>query len=314
MRRWISFTALMIFLFAVLGWMAGAVNFAQEPTFEPKGKRIGSSLLKNVGFEENIPDKGGTFDPAVWGVAEGKAVKGTAKIVEEHPELIQVVGSEKGVVPYEGERMLKIDAHLYLKTNIRQYYPQPILQGKLVQEVALYPYSEKYLQQFEIRGKRDRGIKGKKDPEGVRGNQFFALKYSDEKMMLVVTTGREWKHGRHIIWKEYPALPHRKWSLVKVMLEKVAPAQDEEGRTISRWKLTLNVNGKLLYESGREGEPYVQYYQSADFLVIGDDYVLPEGKDPSKNEMKPTSGDSFGVVYVDAANAFYDVAQLGSPI
>jgi hypothetical protein len=87
---------------------------------------------------------------------------GTAEVIEEHPELVSVVGMEQGVAPYEGNRMLKIDARLHLKANVRQFYRHPITDGKLVQEVALYPYSEKYLQQLEIRGKRDPGIKGKK--------------------------------------------------------------------------------------------------------------------------------------------------------
>ncbi len=132
---------------------------------------------------------------------------------------------------------------------------------------------------------------------------MFALKYTHEKMLLVVTTGEEaTKQGRHIICKEYPPLPPKRWSLLRVVLEKVSPTRDKWGREIEEWKLSLYVNGQLLYESGRGGEPYVQYFRSADFVVIGDDYVLPEGK--TKNVIGPTTGDSFGVVYVDAARAF----------
>jgi len=277
------------------------------PSAEGKDDELkgGEALLQNTGFEETIPDKGGTLDPQAWAVAEGKTVPGTDRVIEEKPELVSVVGSEQGVVPYEGNRMLKIDARLYLKTHVRQLYFYPVKEGKLVQEVALYPYSEEYLQQIEIRGKHDPGIKGKKDPEkGVRGNQLFSLKYSHEKMLLVVTTGSEWKHGRHIIWKEFPPLPLKKWSLVKLVLEKASSTKDEFGRTISQWKLSLYLDGKLLYESGRKWEPYIQYFQSADFVVIGDDYVLPEDKPPEENRLGPTTGDSFGVVYVDAAKAF----------
>jgi len=268
----------------------------------------GKAFLQNTGFEETVLDKGGTLDPKIWQVAEGKTVPGTAHVIEEKPELVSVVGSEQGVIPYEGNKMLKIDARLYLKTNIRQSYPQPVTEGKLIQEIALYPYSERYLQQFEIRGRHDKGIKGKKDPErGIRGNQLFSFKYSNEKILLVVTTGQKWKRGRHIIWKEFPPLPLKKWSLVKVVLEKVQPTKDEFGRTISQWKLSLYLNGKLLYESGREGEPYIQYFQSADFVVIGDDYVLPENKPAEKNHLGPTTGDGFGVVYVDSARAFWKI-------
>jgi hypothetical protein len=64
------------------------------------------------------------------------------------------------------------------------------------------------------------------------------------------------------------------------------------------------LNGKLLYESGRPGEPYIQYFQSVDFMVIVDDDVLREGEPAEKNRLGPTTGESFGVVYVDSARAF----------
>ncbi len=93
------------------------------------------------------------MDPAVWGITEGKTEKGTDNVIEELPGLIQVVGSEGNVVPPEGKRMLKIDAWLYVKANIRQYYPEPISKGKLTQIINFYPAGEKegkYLQQVEI--------------------------------------------------------------------------------------------------------------------------------------------------------------------
>jgi len=86
-------------------------------------------LLNNTGFEETIPDEGDsgrTFDPAAWGVCEGKTEKGTCNVIVEWPTLIQVVSNENGVSPYAGEKMLKIDARLYVKTNVRQYYAQRI--------------------------------------------------------------------------------------------------------------------------------------------------------------------------------------------
>jgi len=110
--------------------------------------------------------------------------------------------------------MLIIDARLYVKTNIRQYYSQPINKGKLVQKIALYPFSNEYLQQIEIRGTRDKGRRGYKKGEGeggIRGKQLFSLKYSLLGMLLVVTTGKETKNGRHIIWKELPPLPQKQW-------------------------------------------------------------------------------------------------------
>jgi len=266
-------------------------------------------LLKNTGFEEVIPDKGDngkTFDPAIWDVVEGKTEKGTANVIEEWPGLIQVVSKENGVLPYEGNKMLKIDARLYVKTNIRQFYSQPISEGKLVQEIFLYPFSNEYLQQIEIRGTRDKGRTGYKkgEEEGIRGNQLLSLKYSHLGMLLVVTTGKETKNGRHIIWKELPALPQNQWSKIKIVLEKVEPGRDEIGE-FSQFKLSLYLNDKLLYQSGRPNEPYVQFFSSADFVVIGDDYVLPEGKSQDKDKiMGPTTGDSFGIIYYDLANAW----------
>jgi len=201
-----------------------------------------------------------------------------------------------------------VDARLYLKTNIRQYYSQPISKGKLVQETALYPFSDEYLQQIEIRGTRDKGRRGYKkgEKEGIRGNQLFSLKYSHLGMLLVVTTGKETKNGRHIIWKEFPALPQKQWSKIKIVLEKAEPGRDEIGE-FSQFKLSLWVNDKLLYQSGRPNEPYIQFFSSADFVVIGDDYVLPEGKKQEKDKiMGPTTGDSFGIVYYDNASAYLE--------
>jgi hypothetical protein len=117
-------------------------------------------LLKNISFEEIIPDKGDngkTFDPDKWGVCEGKTEKGTANVIEEYPELIQVVSKENSVLPYEGNKMLKIDARLYIKTNVRQYYNQSVADGKLVQEIYLYPFIDEYLQQIEVRETKDKG-------------------------------------------------------------------------------------------------------------------------------------------------------------
>jgi hypothetical protein len=270
-------------------------------------------LLKNMSFEKIIPDKGdngNTSDPVSWFVVEGKTEKGTYNVIKERPELIQVVSNENGVSPYKGNKMVKIDARLYVKTNIRQYYASTINEGILVQQIALYPLSDEYLQQIEIRGDRDkdRGYRGNEngnenEEEGVRGNQLFALKYSHEKMLLVVTTGEEVKNGRHIVWKEFPPLPAKQWSKIRIILEKVDDGKDEKG-TFSQFKLTLYINGKLLYQSGRQDEPYIQFFKSADFIVIGDDYVLPEDKSPEKNKMTPTAGDSYGIVYYDGVYAW----------
>jgi len=161
------------------------------------------------------------------------------------------------------------------------------------------------LQQIEIRGTRDEGRGGYKagNEEGIRGNQLFALKYSHEGMLLVITTGEEAMRGRHIIWKEFPPLPAKQWSKIRIILEKAEDGKDEVG-TFSQFKMTLYVNGKLLYQSGRQSEPHIQFFKSADFIVIGDDYVLPEDKGPDENKMTPTSGDSYGTIYYDLANAW----------
>ena len=229
-------------------------------------------LLKNSGFEDAIPDQGDngkTFDPAIWIVAKGKTEKGTANVIEEWPGLIQVVSKENEVLPYEGDRMLKIDARLYIKTNSRQYYTQPIREGKFVQEIALHPFSNEYLQQIEIRGTTDKNRQYKEGTTdiGIRGNQLFSLKYSHLGMLLVVATGEETKNGKHIIWKEYPALPKKQWSKIKIFLEKAGPGRDEIGE-FSQFKLSLYVNDKLLYQSGEANKPYIQFFSSADFLSL----------------------------------------------
>lgn len=120
--------------------------------------------LKNWGFEETVTDKDGTLDPSGWDVTEGEAIKGTDNVPpdKEQPALVQVVGAEGNIRPCDGDRMLKIDARLHLKSSVHQPYLQPISEGRLVQELAVYPLSEEYVQQIEVRGERDfKGIEGK---------------------------------------------------------------------------------------------------------------------------------------------------------
>jgi hypothetical protein len=62
----------------------------------PSGAQL---YLKNPSFEETVPDKDHTLDPADWLVTEGKTREGTHDVIEEMPELVQVVGAERQIRP-----------------------------------------------------------------------------------------------------------------------------------------------------------------------------------------------------------------------
>ncbi len=63
--------------------------------------------------------------------------------------------------------MLKVDARLRLKSSVRQYYSQPVSGGRLIRELAVYPFQGEYVQQIEIRGRPDF--------REVEGNEMFHL-------------------------------------------------------------------------------------------------------------------------------------------
>jgi hypothetical protein len=248
--------------------------------------------LKNPSFEETIPDKDHTLDPADWLVTEGKTRKGTHDVIEEMPELVQVVGAERQIRPCDGNKMLRIDARLTLKSSVIQYYPEPISAGRLVQELAVHPLAgQDYVQQIEIRGKRDF--------RGVEGLEIFHLRWTDEGMLLRVRTGRPDFKGQSGFYRVFPPLPNDRWSFIRITLEKAIPTRDQEGRTVSQWKLRVEVNGQALFDSERE-QVYAQYIQSAEFVFIGDETM--SGK---TYKLKPSNtGDGIGIVYYDAVRAW----------
>jgi len=232
------------------------------------------------------------LDPAGWLVTEGKTTKGTHDVIKEMPELVQVVGAERQIRPCDGNKMLKIDARLTLKSSIIQYYLQPISAGRLVQELAVHPLAgREYVQQIEIRGERDF--------KGVEGLEMFHLRWTDEGLLLRVRTGRPDFQGQSGFYRVFPALPNDRWSFIRITLEKTIPTRDQEGRTVSQWKLRVEVNGQTLFDSDRE-QVYAQYIQSAEFVFIGDETM--SGK---TQKLKPSStGDGIGIVYYDAVRAW----------
>jgi len=255
----------------------------------PSGAQL---YLKNPSFEETIPDKDHSLDPADWLVTEGKTRKGTHNVIEEMPELVQVVGAERQIYPCEGNKMLKIDARLTLKSSVIQYYPEPTSAGRLIQELAVHPIpGEEYAQQIEIRGERDF--------KGVEGLEMFHLRWTDEGMLLRVRTGSPDFQGQSGFYRVFPPLPNDRWSFIRITLEKTIPTRDQEGRTVSQWKLRVEVNGQTLFDSDRE-QVYAQYIQSAEFVFIGDETM--SGK---TQKLKPSStGDGIGIVYYDAVRAW----------
>ncbi len=247
-------------------------------------------ILKNPGFERTIQDKDKTLDPADWEVTEGKTVKGTHKVTKEIPALVQVVAKEGQIRPYEGSRMLKIDARLTLKSSVIQYYPHPISKGRLIQELAVYPTGDEYLQQIEIRGKRDF--------KGVEGKEIFHLRWTDKGLLLRIRRGRPDFKGQFGFNKTFAPLPKNQWSFIRITLEKTTPARERKRKLISQWKLTVEVNGKTLFDSDKE-KVYAQYIKSAEFVFIGDETM--SGKTRKLNP--GGTGDGIGIVYYDAVRA-----------
>lgn len=189
-------------------------------------------MLRNGGFEVTVQDRDGAFDPAVWGVVEGKTRKGTGNVIREKPELVQVVtASEPFIQPFEGEKMLRVGARLRLKSSVHQFYQQPISDGALHQRLAVYPASGEYLQQIEVRGQPDF--------REVEGKELFHLRFADAGVLLRVRTGRPDFKGQSGFWKIFPPLPRGEWSQVAIWLSKTDPTRDGQGRTVSQWKLFI---------------------------------------------------------------------------
>ncbi len=295
MRSWqrilgLGIVTLFTLLIASCGNLPSPVPMATVPMATVACSENAKPYLKNPSFEETIPDKDGTLDPQDWVVTEGKTVKGTHDVIKERPSLVQVVGPEASIRPYHGNQMLKVDARLRLKSSVLQYYLQPVSEGRLIQELAVYPFSEEYVQQIEIRGKRDF--------KGIEGLEMFHLRWTDEGLLLRVRTGSPDFEGQSGFYKIFPPLPRDRWSFIRLTLEKTKPTQDREGRTISQWKLTVEVNGDTLFESDRE-KVYSQYIRSAEFVFIGDETM--SGK---THKLKPSNtGDGIGIVYYDAVRA-----------
>ncbi len=248
--------------------------------------------LKNPSFEETIAYKEGDLDPPGWEVTEGKVIKGTREMIEEIPDLVQVVGPMGSISPCDGNQMLKVDAQLALKSSIVQYYPQPISEGGLIQELAVYPFSKEYTQQIEIRGERDF--------KGIEGKEMFHLRWTDEGLLLRVRTGSPDFKGQSGFYKIFSPLPRDRWSFIRLTLEKAEPIKDSQDRTISQWKLLLEVNGETLFDSDKE-KVYAQYIRSIEFIFIGD-----ETMSGTTRKLNPSNtGDGVGIVYYDAVRAWY---------
>lgn len=196
-----------------------------------------------------------------------------------------------------------MDARLYLKSSVHQSYLQPVREGRLLQELAVHsPLHSQYIQQIEIRGERDF--------KGIEGWEMFHLRWTDEGLLLRVRTGRPDFKGQSGFYRIFPPLPRDRWSFIRLTLEKVKPTQDSAGRTISQWKLIVEVNGEVLFDSDRE-QVYSQYIKSAEFVFIGDETMSGKAR-----PLEPSNtGDGNGVVYYDAVRAWWieNTQTSGSP-
>jgi hypothetical protein len=281
----------LVVLLALVAGCGGAwgARPAQEEAGPPPG---GAAYLHNPHFEWAVADRDGTLDPEAWEVAEGETTQGTGRVVREMPELVQVVGGGGGVAPHNGRRMLRVDARLGLKSSVRQHYRRSVGEGTLTQELAVRPPGAgEYVQQLEIRGRRDF--------REVEGLEMFHLRWTDEGLLLRVRTGSPDFRGQSGFYRIFPPLSRDRWSLFRITLAKAPPRRDGRGRTVSQWKLRVELNGDVLFDTEREGV-YSQYIQSAEFVFIGDETMSGRTR-----KLDPRStGDGIGIVYYDAASAW----------
>ncbi len=141
-------------------------------------------------------------------------------------------------------------------------------------------------------------IRGQRDFKGIEGKEMFHLRWTDEGLLLRVRTGSPDFKGQSGFYKIFPPLPTDRWSFIRLTLVKTTPTQDDEGRTISQWKLTVEVNGDTLFDSDQE-RVYAQYIRSAEFVFIGDETMSGATK-----KLNPSgTGDGIGIVYYDAVRA-----------
>ena len=256
----LSLSLILLMLISLALVIIGASLYSSKITTNTKAK-VPISYLLNASFEETIEDGDATNDPKDWRVIEGYAIRGTGDVPkeDERSELVQVVSKENEIAPYDGEKMLKVTNKRELKAAVMQYYFPLVTVNEFEQSLAVYPVSDQYLQQLEVRGKPD-------FPD-VYGQQFYSLKFSHDNIEVCVRTGGP--DSEHICGydKFLSPLPKNQWSLVKTKLVKTESTEDKT----SQWKLTISINNEIVFESGQGEYPYVQYIKSILYVFFGDE-------------------------------------------
>lgn len=284
------FPILFIFLFLIFILITAIQLLSSRKVTTKTKAETPTQYLLNPSFEETVDDGDGSYDAANWKIIEGYAKRGTGDVSpeDEKKELVKVVGQNNEVTPYDGEKMIKISNKRNLKAAIMQYYTEVISTGKFTQELAVYPASNEYLQQLEVRGRPD-------FPE-VYGLQLYSLKFSNSNIEVCVRTGGP--DADHICGYDQllPSLSKNQWSAVKTELEKIEPTPDG----ISQWKLTIWLNDGIIFSSGTKQYPFVQYIKDLRHVFIGDEC---EGGAQQKCDGPD------GVIYYDASFARIGAAQ-----
>ncbi|MBI3980841.1 hypothetical protein HY345_02485 [Candidatus Microgenomates bacterium] len=257
--------------------------------FIPQVNAQDVSVLKNSGFENIQSDSPAGYDPTDWKVIEGYAIAGTGEVPPENEkkEYVQDVEAEGSISPAEGNRMLKVNNHKLFKSAIIQYYTSVINSGTLIQKLSVYPLTNNYLQQLEVRGRPD-------FPE-VYGLQLYSLKFYGDKLRVCVRTGGP--DAAHICGydKNLARLPIKEWSTIETRLKKVNPTANG----VSRWKLTMLLNGQKIFDSGNGGYPYVEYIKDLRHIFLGDECEQPNQECDGPD----------GTLYYDDISAIYQSAE-----
>lgn len=140
--------------------------------------------------------------------------------------------------------MLKINARPDQRASIEQQFSTPITKGKLVQDISVFipklTTNSPYRQTLHI----SRLWSAKNRTTGGRAVQLIWT--NPETRLCINANGKNCGFS-----KTFPPLESGKWQHYIAILEKQP--------TPYTWKLTLSLAGKILFESGVGGDPFINF-------------------------------------------------------
>ncbi|MBI3980943.1 hypothetical protein HY345_03005 [Candidatus Microgenomates bacterium] len=263
-------------------------NLTNSPTNTPTPTNAPSgNLFQNPGFEDGTvySNNPNDLDPKKWYAAEGLTARGTGRIINEHPEMINVLCAKKSPVkPLEGNCLLKISSEVGVKALAEQSYYPTVIDGTFAQNLGIYvpnlPENSAYLQQMELR----EGI-----IPGATG-QVIQMRYQSLELSICV------KSNNTNDCKTFPPLTKNKWYNFRFTLIKTNETNQ------SRWALKIeDTNSGKTFWNSSQGDPYLflrnipreRVVEQIGTIFFGDECLGPGG---------PCDGK--GVVYYDDISAF----------